>query len=81
VFRSGQILRSEIASNIGGWAQVGAVARQPARGAGGVAGMVAGETRDNPVFSPKKQDGRFARRGSGNPIVVTRTHILIFTHP
>ena len=36
----------------------------------------------SPGFSPKMQAtlSRFARRGSGNPIVVTRTHILIFTH-
>lgn len=47
---------------------------------GGVGRTPGDETRDNPVFSPKKQDGRFARLGSGNPIVVTRTHILIFTH-
>ena len=36
----------------------------------------------SPRFSPKMQAtlSRFARRGSGNPIDVTRTHILIFTH-
>jgi len=44
--------------------------------------MADGACGVTPFFTQDAQAtlGRFARRGSGNPIVVTRTHILIFTH-